>query len=70
MFNDLDIALGCGGLDMDSDVGEELGDVVGELPVGDEEAGPPFGDFDFDVGKGELGDSLGVADNLSNPFPI
>ena len=29
MSGDLDVALGRGGLDVDSDVGEELGDVVG-----------------------------------------
>jgi len=70
MFNDLDIALGCGELDVDSNVGEELGDVLVEFLVGDEETGPSFGDFDFDVGEGELGDLLGAADNLYNPLSI
>ncbi|GAI29417.1 unnamed protein product [marine sediment metagenome] len=55
---------------MDPNIGEELRDVVGELPIGDKKARPPFGDFDFDVGEGELGDSFGAADNLSNPLSI
>jgi len=55
---------------MDSDMGEELGDVVGYPFVGDEEASPPFGNFDFDVGEGELGDLLGFSDCLYNPLPV
>ena len=68
--DNLDIALGRGGLDVDFYVGQELGDVLGELPVQDEEAGPFFGDLNFDVGQGELGDLLAVADNFLNPLPV
>lgn len=58
MANNLDIALGCGGLDVNLDIGEELGDIIGDPFVGYEEAGSPFGYFDFDVGEGEFGNSL------------
>ena len=70
MPGDLDVALDRGGLDVDSDVGEELRNVIGELFVGDEEASPSFGDFDFDVGEGELGDLLGVANGFFDPLSV
>jgi len=68
MVNNLDIALGCGGFDVNFNIGEELRDIIGELFVGDKKPRPPFGYFDFDVGKGEFGNFFISADNLPNPL--